>query len=371
MSVRIMHTADNHIGIEFRNQPALRDRLKQERLDALRRIVVEASARDCHFLVVAGDLFDSVNVPAKLVGEVSGILGAFTGDVLVLPGNHDFYEGRESRLWGEFLGKATGTNIHLLAEHAPVAFHVEGREVVFYPCHCPSKRAEKHVAGWVSDVRKSPEALHVGIAHGNVEGLGRDDEGNYFNMTLADLRSAGVACWLLGHIHAPSPQPGYVGSDLFFMPGTHTPEHVKRRTEGYAWYIEVDDASAFRFERFRSGGILFQRVERQLHSESDIASLRQSLDQPEEGVRILDLRLGGRLTEEEIAGLVRLIEELTARYLDVSFHREIDTRIDAARISAEFADGTYPYRLLSGLSESPEDSQALQLAYDIIKTMKP
>jgi DNA repair exonuclease SbcCD nuclease subunit len=371
MAVRIMHTADNHIGIEFRNQPVLRDRLKQERLEALRRIVAEASARDCHFLVVAGDLFDSVNVPAKLIAEVSGILAAFTGDVLVLPGNHDFYEGRGSRLWGEFQQKAAGPNIHLLSEHAPVVFHAEGREVVFYPCHCPSKHAEKHVAGWVSEVPKSPGALHIGIAHGNVEGLGRDDEGNYFNMSLGDLRSAGVACWLLGHIHAPSPQPGYVGSDHFFMPGTHTPEHVKRKTEGYAWYIEVDEVFSIRFERYRSGGILFQRMERPLHSDADIESLRQALQQQEESVTILDLRLGGRLSEEEIARVVGLIEELKARYLDVSLHSEMEKRIDAARISAEFSDGTYPFRLLSGLSVHPEDSLALQLAYDIIKTMNP
>jgi hypothetical protein len=35
----------------------------------------------------------------------------------------------------------------------------------------------------------------------------------------------------------------------------------------------------------------------------------------------------------------------------------------------EFADGTYPFRLLSGLSTHPDDSQALQLAYDIIKSL--
>jgi hypothetical protein len=112
-------------------------------------------------------------------------------------------------------------------------------------------------------------------------------------------------------------------------------------------------------------------MERPLHSDADIESLRQALQQQEESVTILDLRLGGRLSEEEIARVVGLIEELKARYLDVSLHSEMEKRIDAARISAEFSDGTYPFRLLSGLSVHPEDSLALQLAYDIIKTMNP
>jgi hypothetical protein len=50
---------------------------------------------------------------------------------------------------------------------------------------------------------------------------------------------------------------------------------------------------------------------------------------------------------------------------------DIIKRIDASQIAAEFPDGTYPQRLLSRLTENPEDMQALQLAYDIIKSVKP
>lgn len=369
MPVRIMHTADHHIGLEFRNQPALQDKLKEERLDALRRIVSEANTRACHFLAVAGDLFENVSVPQKLIREVCGILRAFNGDVLVVPGNHDYYEGPESRLWRYFTEQTGQTNVHLLVNYSPAVFHADGREVRFYPAHCPSKHGKEHVIGWVSGLPKDQNILHIGIAHGNVEGLGRDDEGNYFNMSQQDLRSAGMHCWLLGHIHAPSPAPGYVGPDLFFMPGTHTPEHVKRTTEGYAWYIEYDDALSPRYERFRSGNLLFKRVQQTLMSSSDIEVLRRSLDLPEKSVMILDLRLEGRLTEDELNEVVKLEQELKDNFLSVTLSSEIVKRIDVRMISAEFPDGTYPNRLLHKLTERPEDSQALQLAYDIIKGM--
>ena len=85
----------------------------------------------------------------------------------------------------------------------------------------------------------------------------------------------------------------------------------------------------------------------------------------------MDIRLGGRLTSEELKEIVSLHDELKTAYLDVSLTSEIVKRIDAGMISAEFPDGTYPNRLLSELSEHPEDSQALQLAYDIIKSLQP
>lgn len=371
MSVRIMHSADHHIGIEFRNQPELRDRLKQERLDALRRIVTEANARTCDFLVVAGDLFENINVPQRLVREVCDILRSFTGEVLVVPGNHDYYEGADSRLWNFFKDASVGSNIHLLMRHEPETFHADGRDVIFYPCYCPSKHGQDHVIGWVADMPKAADALHIGIAHGNVEGLGRDDEGNYFNMRPEDLRSAGVHCWLLGHIHAPFPEPGYVGRDLFFMPGTHTPEHVKRTTEGYAWFIDIGDAEAIRFERYRSGGIRFLRMEKQLHSLADIAALSAALMHPEQGITVLDLIVTGRLSNDEIEELTSLEAELKSRFLHLSITAKIIKRIDAGQIAAEFPDRTYPQRLLSRLADNPEDMEALQLAYDIIKSKKP
>jgi len=237
MSIKIMHTADHHIGIEFRNQPELREILKKERLEALKRIVSEANTRQCDFLVLAGDLFENHNVSQVLVNQVCDILTIFTGQVLVVPGNHDYYQEADPGLWTHFRDNTEHSNIHLLVRHEPEIFQADGKDVCFYPCYCPSRHADQHVIGWVADRQKASNALHIGIAHGNVQGLGRDDEGQYFNMTPEDLRAAGVHCWLLGHIHAPSPLPGYVGGDLFFMPGTHTPEHMKRSTEGYAWFI--------------------------------------------------------------------------------------------------------------------------------------
>ena len=81
---------------------------------------------------------------------------------------------------------------------------------------------------------------------------------------------------------------------------------------------------------------------------------------------LLDLRLQGRLTEEEMSDLMQLEQSLRDQYLDVALQADILKRIDAGKISAAFPDGSYPNRLLTALSMDPSDGHALQLAYDLI-----
>lgn len=118
MPLRILHTADNHIGISFAQYPdAVRDRLFEERFTALERIVATANDRKAHFLVVAGDLFDKQTVTKKMVERAVQILSRFGGEhALVLAGNYDFYEGGQNKLWKWFRDAGEGTCVLALLE---------------------------------------------------------------------------------------------------------------------------------------------------------------------------------------------------------------------------------------------------------------
>ncbi|NBW86782.1 MAG: DNA repair exonuclease, partial [Planctomycetia bacterium] len=55
MPIRIVHTADNHIGLPFKQYAAdVAKRLVEERFAALGRLVNVANERNAHFFVVAG-----------------------------------------------------------------------------------------------------------------------------------------------------------------------------------------------------------------------------------------------------------------------------------------------------------------------------
>jgi DNA repair exonuclease SbcCD nuclease subunit len=370
--MRILHTADNHIGISFAQYPDLvRDRLLKERFESLERLVAIANERFAHFIVVAGDLFDNQTVTKGQIEQTVGILAKFQGvHVLVLAGNHDYHEGTENRLWRWFRDACEGTCVLPLTDPTTKEFECDDFRVRFYACPCPSKHGKEHTIGWVADTDKESEVIHVGIAHGNVERLGLDADQRYFNMSEEDMRGAGVHTWLLGHIHVPAPAPGTMGRPLYFMPGIHTPDSVKCSHHGHAWWVELGADGACTHEQLTSGRVRFVRLRRSLENAADIEALRVecgALDAPN---TVLDLQLTGRLKEEELSELNRLLDGMKSRFLHLTREQDIAQVLDAAGIDQRFPDGTLPNKLLLGLLADESNAGDAHLALDIIETLQ-
>jgi exonuclease SbcD len=372
MSLRILHTADNHIGLSFNQYPEpAKGRLIEERFASLERMVATANERHAHFIVVAGDLFDKITVTKAQVERAVKILAKFEGEaVLVLAGNHDYSEGPDSKLWKQFRAAAEGSRVLALTEPGTKDFESDDYKVRFCACPCPSKHGKEHTIGWVATEEKPTDRLHIGIAHGNVEGLGLDADQRYFNMADIDFRNAGLHTWLLGHIHVPAPAPGTTGKPLYFMPGIHTPDSVKCSHPGHAWWIEMDPDGTIRHEQLTTGAICFVRWHPALHHSNDILELRakcESLDAPN---TILDLQLTGRLREEESAQLNAMLSEVSPVFLNFSQERTIAPVLDAATISKRFPEGTLPSALLQALLSDDAHPGDAQLALNIIETLQ-
>ena len=221
---------------------------------------------------------------------------------------------------------------------------------------------------WVADEEKEDEILNIGLAHGNVEGLGLDADQRYFNMSEGDLRLAGVHTWLLGHIHVPAPAPGTTGRPLYFMPGIHTPDSVKCSHLGHAWWIEMSPDGSCDHEQLTTGGVRFVRLRRSLENLDQVHSLRAecgALDAPH---TVLDLQLDGRLKEEEMEELNRLYDSLAQEFLYFTREADIAPVLDAAGIAQRFPEGTLPNALLTGLLADENHAGDAHLALEIIES---
>jgi len=374
MPIRIVHTADNHIGLPFRQySDDLRSTLADERCAALTRLVEAANERRADFFVVAGDLFDSTRVTAGDIKRTVEILGGFAGvAVLVLPGNHDYLSGPETEVWKRFRTAAEGVGvIHLLTAPSVQSYEVGGQKVHFFPCPCPSKTGTEPTIGWVAEAAAAhPDGLRIGIAHGNVTGLGLDAEGHYFTMEPAALEQAGVATWLLGHIHVPFPAAPAGERSPYFMAGTHTPDSIRCGHAGSAWLIECDEAHVTRFERLAPGTLRFLRLKRQLTSADDVGALIRECAALDASRIVLDLQLSGRLASAERAELDAAIERIRENFLELTQDTAIHQRIDAAEIQARHPEGGLAHRLLTALLEDADHPDAATLAHELIQEVK-
>lgn len=371
MPIRIVHTADNHLDLPFKQYPAeVASRLIEERFLALGRLVAVANERNAHFFVVAGDLFDSTRVKVGDIDKAAAVLRGFDGvAVIVVPGNHDHYANSETEVWRRFR-RATETDarIDLLVDPAVKSYDVEGQAVHFFPCACPSKTGAEPTIGWVAEAAaQHATGLKIGIAHGNVTGLGLDAEGQYFNMEPAALEAAGIATWLLGHIHVPFPTSESGERSPYFMAGTHTPDSLRCRHAGSAWSIECDGDRVTRYERLAPGEIAFRRLTQELLSADDVAGFVRTCEALDAGSTVIDLQLSGRLSAAERAHLTAEIDRLRAGFLNLTEESDIHDRIDAAQIDREYRSGGLAQRLLTALLADTDHPDAATLAHRLIE----
>ena len=371
MPIRIVHTADNHLDLPFKQYPAeVASRLIEERFLALGRLVAVANERNAHFFVVAGDLFDSTRVKVGDIDKAAAVLRGFDGvAVIVVPGNHDHYANSETEVWRRFR-RATEADarIDLLVDPAVKSYDVEGQAVHFFPCACPSKTGAEPTIGWVAEAAaQHATGLKIGIAHGNVTGLGLDTEGQYFNMEPAALEAAGIATWLLGHIHVPFPTSESGERSPYFMAGTHTPDSLRCRHAGSAWSIECDGDRVTRYERLAPGEITFRRLTQELLSADDVAGIVRTCEALDAGSTVIDLQLSGRLSAAERAHLTAEIDRLRAGFLNLTEESNIHDRIDAAQIEREYRSGGLAQRLLTALLADADHPDAATLAHRLIE----
>ena len=371
MPIRIVHTADNHLDLPFKQYPAeVASRLIEERFLALGRLVAVANERNAHFFVVAGDLFDSTRVKVGDIDKAAAVLRGFDGvAVIVVPGNHDHYANSETEVWRRFR-RATEADarIDLLVDPAVKSYDVEGQAVHFFPCACPAKTGAEPTIGWVAEAAaQHATGLKIGIAHGNVTGLGLDAEGQYFNMEPAALEAAGIATWLLGHIHVPFPTSESGERSPYFMAGTHTPDSLRCRHAGSAWSIECDGDRVTRYERLAPGEITFRRLTQELLSVDDVAGIVRTCEALDAGSTVIDLQLSGRLSAAERAHLTAEIDRLRAGFLNLTEESNIHDRIDAAQIEREYRSGGLAQRLLTALLADADHPDAATLAHRLIE----
>src|SRR5699024_9309452 len=94
---------DIHLGMKFNNYAeGVKESLSEARFQTLENMINQSNELNTDIFAIAGDLFNTIQVPKRDINRTVQILNKFNGAcVLVLPGNHD-YDNGVIELWKEF-----------------------------------------------------------------------------------------------------------------------------------------------------------------------------------------------------------------------------------------------------------------------------
>lgn len=169
VALKILHTADWHLGIRF---PAFDDRdqltLSRARLDAVERLLGIAEQYQVDAVLCAGDLFDDPHPEKEWWSGLARVFNKRSWTdrpVYLLPGNHDPL--RPDSVYSSthaFRGELPSW-VHVIEEDNQEIELVPG-EAVLYATPCRSKAGEEDLAARLPSREDSDKRIRIGMVHG-------------------------------------------------------------------------------------------------------------------------------------------------------------------------------------------------------------
>lgn len=371
--LKIFVTGDNHIGLKYASHEQAVV-LASSRITAFEGMVETANQENCTLFVITGDLFENTySVSKREIKTLLDALSCFNGTVVVLPGNHDYYD-KEVKVWQYFKDVMTSyDNIMLLTDYHPYKLLVGGEDVVLYPALCTSLHSApgQNNLDWIKQIEiEKDSAYHIGIAHGAVEGETIDNEGQYFLMKRSELESISIDAWLIGHTHVPFPRnltENFTYGNKIFNAGTHVQTDVSCNTEGLCFVVEIDDNKIVKAKKVLSGNLHFYQKHITVAAgemENIINSELSDIDNNS----VVDIILTGAVSADEYENRHAIIDNALSRFIEGVYNDyALSKLISKELIESEFSETSFSSGLLTSLLDEPKEAQ---FVYELLKSLK-
>ncbi|MGI9292882.1 MAG: metallophosphoesterase family protein [Pseudomonadales bacterium] len=315
MSLTIIHTADWQIGKPFNNfagdQAA---RLRLQRIATVNTIAELAAAREAAAVLVAGDVFDSQAVSDDTLRRTINAMQAFSGDWVLLPGNHD--AALAESVWTRLQRLAIlPTNIHLALAPEPIDL-LAGRLRIL-PAPLQRKHESKDLTHYFDADTSAAGIFRIGLAHGSLEN--RLPAGAEQHNLIADDRreQAQLDYLALGDWHGTLE----IGSATWYA-GTPEPDRFRNNEAGNVILLQLTEPGLKPVIAIAPvGHFQWHELEAEINIAADLEVLAGRFVQLGEAARqVVRLRLSGAVDMSTRAELIQLVDDWRAKfhYLDLN-----------------------------------------------------
>lgn len=287
-SIRILATADLHLGKSSSDITGSHASTKF----TLNKITEYCVDQKVDVLLLSGDIVDWDNRFFEAYGplqESFDRLGRHGIKIYLVAGNHDF------NVLPQIISTGDNTHVHLLGENQQwevQEFKKNGQTIQFVGWSFANRYVyDSPMLTWDASIL-NPNFTTIGLLHGDVD----SHNSSYGPIRLNDLRSSGVALWVLGHIHKPQqlidqPQVWYPGS----------PQALSAKETGVhgPLLITVQPNQTPQVEQIKISPVRYENIE------IDISGVRNEEELRSRVVKSLDEETDGIIKElEQVKSLV-------------------------------------------------------------------
>jgi DNA repair exonuclease SbcCD nuclease subunit len=296
--VRLVHTADVHLGARYRDLGPSAAQQRDRQMGAFQASIDLAIAEKADLFVVAGDLFDSNTQPRRSVEAVAAQLKRLADagvSVVLVPGTHDVYDA---------------ASLYRAYDLPALAGHPDADAIVVLTPDRPSHRYPRldlTVHGFVFATKRAPQSplqgfrvapddtsrWHIGVIHGALAIPGKTDRDEVV-FRAEEIAASGLDYLALGHWH--SLQQGRAGNVPWAYSGAPEPIALDQDQAGNVLLVSFEGEGTDKrvaIEPRRVGRTRFEVLEIDLGVTESQAALEQAILARADANAILDVRLKG------------------------------------------------------------------------------
>jgi DNA repair exonuclease SbcCD nuclease subunit len=318
--IRILHTADVHLGHEF---PALREKGPDHRRQLLAtfdQIINLATRQNVSLLLIAGDLFDTNAVLGKPVRAVLATfkkLEAAGIRACILPGTHDAYSEDSIYRFVDLPANVTVlTPQRVYQTYADLDLTVYGKAF-------DGKLVGSSALQGLSC--RANSRLHVGMAYCSLRMEGATDR-EAMLVDKDEIGSSGFDYLALGHWH--SFRDCSQGATKAFYCGSPEPISVDQKGAGSVALVTIHDRGRVDVQQIRVGGRVFDEMTINVELVKSFEEIAQIISTKADPDLILQVTLKGTPDLEHELDAHELEEELRGQFFCLRVLDRVSERLD-------------------------------------------
>lgn len=236
MRFTFVHTADWQIGKPFAGFPPEKaPLLRQARLDVIGRIAETARSVGAGHILVAGDVYDSPDVPERDLHQSLDKMRREEGLIWhLLPGNHDPQQA--GGVWERLarIGLPGNVTLHLQPGSVTIA---DG--VALLPAPLNGRTSSDDPTAWMDQAATPGAQYRIGLAHGSIQGFGSGDGDASVPIAPKRPELAGLDYLALGDWHGAT----QISSRAWYS-GTPEPDRFPDNEPGFVLVVTLEGPGA-------------------------------------------------------------------------------------------------------------------------------